>query len=319
MTQNHGEIRTTEVDRPHWSYSQLAQYLRCPLQFMFQRVLGLPERFVSSNLVLGSAVHAALAHYHRGLSDGQTLPGEEVKATFHQAWQERGRREQIHFQGGRTEKDTLEQGIGLVETYLAEPPPQRILGVERAMLVPVCNSQGEVLEKPLYAVADLITVEDTGVRVHDFKTSSRAYSDLDAQTSLQAGCYSVASRETFQQPVTFQFTILLKTRQPRVQRVETTRSEEDQGRLGDLIGAVDRAVQASIFYPIESPLNCSSCPYRRPCREWGSPLGQRDRLGETERLVRTSHADGALPEGRVPLPLSQGGEAPMPTHRAADE
>ena len=28
-------------DRPHWSYSSLAQYLRCPLQYYFERVVHL--------------------------------------------------------------------------------------------------------------------------------------------------------------------------------------------------------------------------------------------------------------------------------------
>jgi RecB family exonuclease len=60
--------------RPHWSYSQISQYLRCPLQYYFQRILKLPEPWVSSNLVLGSAVHAALAEYHMGVEQRFMVP-----------------------------------------------------------------------------------------------------------------------------------------------------------------------------------------------------------------------------------------------------
>ena len=54
---------------PHWSYSALRQYLDCPLRFFFQRVLALPEKSVSVNLVAGSAVHAALADYYEQQGD----------------------------------------------------------------------------------------------------------------------------------------------------------------------------------------------------------------------------------------------------------
>jgi len=57
--------------RPHWSYSSITQYLTCPLRYYFQRILCLPQPTLSSGLVLGSAVHAALAEYHRDLKDGK--------------------------------------------------------------------------------------------------------------------------------------------------------------------------------------------------------------------------------------------------------
>ncbi len=51
--------------RPHTSYSAVAQYQRCPLQYYFQRILKLPSDTVASGLVLGGAVHEALAEYHK--------------------------------------------------------------------------------------------------------------------------------------------------------------------------------------------------------------------------------------------------------------
>jgi hypothetical protein len=35
-----------------------------------------------------------------------------------------------------------------------------------------------------------------------------------------------------------------------------------------MIQVVEKAVEEAIFYPQESPLNCSGCPYHRPCRGW---------------------------------------------------
>lgn len=48
------------LSRPHWSYSQINQYLRCPLQYFFERVLKLERQSIPSNMALGSAVHEAL-------------------------------------------------------------------------------------------------------------------------------------------------------------------------------------------------------------------------------------------------------------------
>ena len=62
-----------------------------------------------------------------------------------------------------------------------------------------------------------------------------------------------------------------KTRTPRVQRIEAPRTAADYARLGDIIQVVEAAVEAGIFYPVESPMNCSTCPYFRPCREWSGP------------------------------------------------
>ncbi len=43
------------------------------------------------------------------------------------------------------------------------------------------------------------------------------------------------------------------------------------GRLGNIIEAVGRAIDAGSFFPVESPLNCSGCGYFRECRGWTGP------------------------------------------------
>jgi hypothetical protein len=55
---------------------------------------------------------------------------------------------------------------------------------------------------------------------------------------------------------------------PKVQRLSTIRNDQDLARLGDIVENIERAIEAQVFYPVESPLNCSTCPYRQPCREW---------------------------------------------------
>lgn len=262
------------IDRPHWSYSALTQYLRCPLQYYFQRILHLQPVFTSSSLVLGSSVHEALAVYHRGIQDDKRVGDDAIHAAFLDAWKNRSAVASIRFPDGQGEEEALAQGKSLLEAYLKEPPPQNIIAVEREMIAPLHNSQGEVLEKPMTSVIDLVAEHEESLKITDLKTSSRSYSEFEAAVSLQATCYVNAVQENFGQLATFEYAVLVKIRRPRVQWLETTRTQEDLGRLGDLVQAVDRAVESGVFYPVESPLNCSTCPFRKPCREWGTPKQQ---------------------------------------------
>lgn len=255
--------------RPHWSYSAISQYLRCPLQYYFQRVLGIPSRTISSGMALGSAVHAGLAEYHRGLMEQQTVSPETVMKAFQADWAERESNESILFRDGDTRDDCLAQGVHLLELYLKEPPPERIVAVEHRFIAPLSNSQGEYLEAPLVAVTDLITAEDDTLRIKEFKTSGRAFSESEVETSLQPTCYVHAVRECLGQEPSVEYTVLVKTKTAKVQRPQTSRYADDCGRLGDRVQRIQRAVDLGILYPVESPMNCATCTYRHQCRDWG--------------------------------------------------
>jgi putative RecB family exonuclease len=256
-------------NRPHWSYSQLSQFMRCPLQYYFERVAGLPRPFAGGGMVLGSAIHEGLANYHRRLQRKEGIRGDDIKGAFLQAWEVSEAERTIQFRDDESRDELLAQGVTLLEAYLAEPPPENILAVEQPLIVPLHNSADEYLEKPLVAVLDLLTREEcSGLTVTEFKTSGRRYNEFEADTTLQATCYVHAVQERFGEPAAVRYTVLVKTKKPTVQRLETVRSDADLGRLGDIVQGVERAIEAMGFYPIESPMNCSGCPYRLQCRDW---------------------------------------------------
>jgi putative RecB family exonuclease len=254
--------------RKHWSFSAINQYLRCPLQYYFQRILRLPTPTVGSGLVLGGAVHEALAHYHTKLKQRRVASILQIQRVFAQAWKSREADQQIQYKRGETRVSQLAVGIGLLETYLQSPPPENVLEIERELIVPLVNSQGDYLETPLVAIIDLITGTDEGLKIHELKTSGRSYGQFEVDTSLQASCYAHAAHAQFEVPIELEFAVLVKTKSPRLQRISTVRYEEDSPRLGDLVENVERAVENEIFYPVESPMNCSGCPFREPCQDW---------------------------------------------------
>lgn len=260
---------TPEIkNRPHWSYSQVSQFLRCPLQYYFERVAKLPRPHVSSSLVLGGSIHKALAEFHRHLQAGQVLSLARVQRVFLDAWLESEQAGPVQYREKDSKDQAIEQGQALLELYLKEPPTEKILAVEQTFLVPLFTSQGEVLEKPLMAVPDLICQGENRILVKEFKTSGRRFSEIETDGLMQASCYVHAVQEYLGGPVAVRYVVLVKTKTPQVQCLDTVRDEDDIARIGDIVQSIERAIQAGIFYPVESPMNCSSCAFFKPCREW---------------------------------------------------
>jgi putative RecB family exonuclease len=254
--------------RPHWSYSQVSQFLRCPLQYYFERILKLERPFIPSAMALGSAVHEGLAEYHRHLQLNEPVPTGNVQETFLNAWQVSENRQFIQFKDKETKDELLAQGVALLDLYMQEPPPQNIVAIEEAMLVPLFTSSGECLEKPLMAVLDLLSRDTYGLVVSEFKTSGRRYSELETEMMLQATTYAHAVQQRYDERPGVRYVVLVKTKKPQVQYLETVRTDVDMNRLGDVVQAVEKAIQAEVFYPVESTMNCSGCPFYRQCREW---------------------------------------------------
>ncbi|MBX9792304.1 MAG: PD-(D/E)XK nuclease family protein [Pirellulales bacterium] len=273
------------IIRPHWSYSQLAQYLRCPLQYYFERVAKLPRPFVASGMALGSAVHTSLAEYHLHVQQNQAVPDGHIQQTFVTALANQVQSAPIQFRNGETKSELIDDGVALIEMYLSEPPPRNIVGIEQQFIVPIRNSAGEFLEKPLVAIVDLLTKDESGLTVTELKTASKRYSDNGADRVLQATCYRHAVEERFDEPASVTYKVLVRTKTPTLQEVEADRDFLDAGRLGDVIETVERAIAAEAYYPIASAMNCATCPFYKPCREWTGrqPVEEADPQRQTNR------------------------------------
>lgn len=255
-------------ERPHFSYSALNQYLRCPLQFYFERVLKIPRPSIPSSMLLGSVIHEALACHHRQLQYGNGMALGALQQEFFEIWFEREKQQQVVYKSGETSRELLDLGVELLKLYVDQPPPENIVSVEQRMVVPLINSHGEYLETPLVAFVDLVVQEEGRLKVTEFKTAARMYSGFDVESSLQATCYVHAVLQQSGELPDVEYAVFVKTKTPKLQRLTTTRTEQDVGRLGDLVQTIERAIALNLFYPNVSQMNCSGCPYRQPCREW---------------------------------------------------
>ena len=166
---------------------------------------------------LGAAFTRDLAEYHRHLQANEPVPAGRVQETFLNAWQANEDRQPIQFKDGETGR-LLAQGVALLELYMQEPPPQNIVAIEQAMMVPLFTSSGECLEKPLMAVLDLLNRDDHGLVVTEFKTAARRYSgNPETEMKLQATAYSHAIQQHYDEKPGIRYVILVKTKKPQVQ------------------------------------------------------------------------------------------------------
>src|SRR5690606_8111011 len=118
---------------------------RCPLQYYFQRILKLPQPTVGSGLVLGSAIHNALAVYHQYLMEKKEPVEQQIRQEFFETWVTRTEEQKVEFKANESQEELIEQGLALLKLYLKEPPPQNIVAIEQRFLVPLHNSEGEYL------------------------------------------------------------------------------------------------------------------------------------------------------------------------------
>jgi putative RecB family exonuclease len=137
----------------------------------------------------------------------------------------------------------------------------------------------------MIAVLDLLSRDGCGLVVSEFKTAARRFGESETETKLQATTYSHAIQQHFDEKPGIRYVILVKTKKPAIQYVETVRNDEDAARLGDLIQAVERAIDAEAFYPNEQPMNCSGCQFYRSCREWRGCGGHRAQAEQNLELA----------------------------------
>ena len=71
---------------PHVSFTQLDQYLRCPLRYRFTYVDRLEPEFLPAALAFGSGIHGAAAFLFRGLAQGVRPSLADVQGYFESVW-----------------------------------------------------------------------------------------------------------------------------------------------------------------------------------------------------------------------------------------
>lgn len=261
-------VPSRTINRDHLSFSAVRLYQTCPLRFYFKYRLGLLEETVSSSLVFGASVHAAIEHHFRALLSGDPAPDlDTLLAEFWEGWKDHEAQE-IRFgkdddlsSMGRLAERTL---IAFQQSEVAQPSGQ-ILAVEEELRGPVVPGCPDVLGR-----VDLITDTGSELVISDWKTARTRWTHDQAEdASEQLLLYSELTKDFAPgKPARLEFVILTKTKDVVVDRHALSVDPARIARVKRVMEQVWRAIEAECFYPAPSAMNCLSCPYRQACRDW---------------------------------------------------
>jgi putative RecB family exonuclease len=251
------------VDRSY-SVSQIQAYLACPLKYRFQYLDKLPKAFRPAALSFGSSIHAAVEHFHRERMVGRTPEAAEILRIFDADWFAQNT-EALLFPPGETKESLAERGKAMLSVYLREAGTSKAVAVEEPFQLDLADPEtGEVLDVPLRGIVDL--VEEDGTLV-DLKTAARAMPQEDIERHLQLSTYALASLLKGGSIPKLRLDVLLKTKQPRLERHPASRSLQDLSWTAQLIKRCVWAIESGHFYPNPS-WRCSECEFFGPCQRW---------------------------------------------------
>jgi len=246
-------------DEPHLSVTQLRMYLRCPLQYYFRYICGLKIP-PSGDVTLGRTVHETLEqNYRQKIVTRQDLPLEQMRDIFSERWEEES--QYARFEEEENPGHLKDDGVRLLEVYHREVAPKvQPVEVEREFTLDT-----GVTELPLKGYIDLI--DDHGIII-DHKTTRRSFPQDAAETDIQLTAYSLAYRALRgKQETGLRLDVLVRTKRPKIQQLQTARTQADIDRFLRLAEHVGRAINTGIFYPNENFM-CGICGYREMCEEW---------------------------------------------------
>jgi PD-(D/E)XK nuclease superfamily len=231
-----------------FSYTQIAQYLRCPKSYRYRYLDGWREKENRASLLFGRCFEKALAAY---------FAGEDSAAALFKEWgayQEA----QVEYSKGDGWERMFRQGVQLLER-LAQDDRIRIGQPRHNLQIKLVRplSAGNDFVAYLDAVGTL----DGKPSLLEWKTTTARYPEepegllaLDPQLT----CYSWISGISDVAVVAF-----VRKRVSEIQYLKTTISDQQRRDFGHLVGATVSQIEAGQFAPhsgIRFPQNgCVSC------------------------------------------------------------
>ncbi|MDQ3870474.1 MAG: PD-(D/E)XK nuclease family protein, partial [Chloroflexota bacterium] len=235
------------------SFSQLEDYLSCPLKFRLRHVIAVPVP-PHHALVYGNALHQAVAAFHQHRAKGRPISVDELVDVFRAHWSSEGflsrEHEEARFKAGQAALRRFHAG----ELASGGQPP---IAVEQEFAF---NIDGDLVRGRM----DRVDAAPDGDVITDYKSSDvrdPAKARQKARDSLQLAIYALAHEaRTGRPPGAVQLHFLdsgvvghVAVEQPRL---EATRQK---------IRAAADGMRRGAFEPRPDYVKCTYCPYRDIC------------------------------------------------------
>lgn len=234
------------------SHTQVDDYLACPLKYRLRHLLRVPTP-PHHALVVGSALHQAVAAWHLGQLRARPLGEEGVLDAFSAHWSSEGFLSRDH------EEARYAAGREALRRFVDTPtdPARRTVAVERSFQV----RMGDDVVRGRF---DRVDEGPDGAIITDYKSSDvreQRRADERATDSLQLQLYALAwQAETGELPASLELWFLDSGVVGR-----TTPDERRLDRARKTLATVAERIRAGAFRARPDQMTCSYCPYRQIC------------------------------------------------------
>ena len=219
--------------------------------------------------MFGSAIHRSAELHFTRLLAGDPLPSvDELLVAYHDAWRDQLDMGQVQFAKGDDLASLAQLATRMLtafRTSAVAQPSGTVLGVEEELRGSIIPGVPDLLGR-----IDLLVETDQAVVITDLKTSRSRWTRGQAEdASEQLLLYSELVKELVPgKPLKMRFAVLTKTKEPAIDIHELPVEPRQVERIKQTVERVWRSIAAGLFYPAPSPLQCSGCPFRGPCRAW---------------------------------------------------
>jgi len=239
----------------HYSYTQLATYLQCPLKYKYHYLEGWAEREDKANLIFGRVFQTAV--------EAQFLVEDSVRF-FHEHWS-RVKDVPFEYANGDSWEKMLAQGQQLLERFGEDQRVQIEDG--RTDFQVKFRRPLPLSQKYFLAYVDAIGWVDGVHGLIEWKTSAQSYPEhLGRVLELdpQLVCYSWAAQKQEVCLVNF-----VRKKQPEIQYLHARIRQRQWKTLEQTVDLLASEMEAGCFYPrsgIRYPNNqCLNCAYLGLC------------------------------------------------------
>jgi len=253
--------------RPHLSYSAIRSYLMCPMKYWHNYQNKSEPSHRPLALVLGSAVHQALAAYYTHCkTTGMKISPDELLDVFRDTIdRELDRPVPIKLPDDGDAGGMLDQGVAMLQVFWEKADVPEVIAVEQAFAVPLFDpTTGEQFDFPLIGAMDLLVRHKGKPLIIEHKTSARRYAGWQLELEMQPSVYKYAAEQLGFGDADLTYQILLKAKTPAIQHCKIKRTPAQIREMLETFSAIVKAIDAGHFWKNRS-WACSDCQYAWLC------------------------------------------------------
>ncbi len=252
----------------HFSFSQLYQFLECPLEYKYRYYLRLPMPG-NHHLSFGITIHAVLQHYMEAYQQRLTAPqpdlfNKEIKVElppeqllydlYEQDWVD-------DWYLDKTQKELYrKRGLDILKTFYhttLEKPPQPEI-IEQSFHVKL----GAKNQYTFNGKIDRADKSDSGMVIIDYKTSEKVPAKTGSNDIDQLRIYQLAGEEFFKKPVKgLQYWYLFPNEIKSIDLASKEELVELKANMLETIEAIREAVKYDTFAELHGKSKTHQCGY----------------------------------------------------------